>query len=181
MNLEDIELRELRPTDRKEFLDAVSTAWEPNFITAHYFEEVCGKNFDQYISLLSDVKKGNNIPFNHVPSTTLFGFYQNKIIIRFSIRHTLDEFLSNIGGHVGYVVDPSYRKKGVASYCLGKCIEYIKQELPDIPKLLITCDESNIASEKVILRQNAIFDSYSEPQPNGIRKKRFWINIKETQ
>ena len=181
MNLEQLELRELQHSDRKIFLDAVSKPWEPNFITAHYFEEVCGKNFEHYMELLSDVKAGKNIPFNRVPSTTLYGFYDNQIIVRFSIRHVLDEFLSNIGGHVGYVVAPAFRGKGVASHGFKMCIQYIKSELPAIARLLVTCDENNIGSEKVILKQNASFESFSEPLENGIRKKRFWIDLRENQ
>ena len=42
-------------------------------------------------------------------------------------------------------------------------------------KVLITCDEDNIASEKVILSANAKFEDIRSLE--GKNKKRFWIDL----
>ena len=44
-----------------------------------------------------------------------------------------------------------------------------------IKKVLITCDEDNIASEKVILSANGKFEDIRSFE--GKNKKRFWIEL----
>ena len=64
------------------------------------------------------------------------------------IRHELNEFLLKIGGHIGYGVVPEKRRKGYATSMLQKSLSYAKN-IP-LDKVLITCDEDNFGSIKVI-------------------------------
>lgn len=174
----DIIIRELEESDKSSFLEATKSEWEPNFITAFYFKDLAQSNYEKYLRILEQAKMGVNIPKEHVPSTNLFAFNQAKQMIgRVSIRHELNDFLSQIGGHIGYVVAPEHRNKGIATKLLAAGLAYCKDELK-LSKVLLTCDDGNLASEKVILNNKGIFESLRpscELSPNA--KKRFWIHL----
>jgi predicted acetyltransferase len=59
-------------------------------------------------------ERGVNLPSpNHVSSTFLFAFVGDRIVGRASIRHSLNEFLQRVGGHIGYVVVPEFDDKAM--------------------------------------------------------------------
>ena len=63
-----------------------------------------------------------------------------------NIRHSLTEHLFNAGGHIGYGIRPSERRKGYATKLLALSLEKAKEL--NITKALVVCDEVNTASEK---------------------------------
>jgi predicted acetyltransferase len=66
----------------------------------------------------------------------------------------LPDHLLEMGGHIGYSIRPAVRGKGYATKMLGLLLQKIdKQEYPNI---LITCNEGNIASAKVIEKNGGI-------------------------
>ncbi|ATQ35820.1 GNAT family N-acetyltransferase [Mesoplasma entomophilum] len=96
---------------------------------------------------------------------------ENKVIGFINLRLKLNEYLLNFGGHIGYGVVPSLRKRGYATEMLKQTIKIAKKE--GINEILITCLESNIASEKVILNNGGV---YEDSRSNGDKTlKRFWI------
>jgi predicted acetyltransferase len=86
---------------------------------------------------------------------------------RISLRHRLTERLLEIGGHIGYDVRPSARRRGHATAML-KAVLPPTRELGIDPALL-TCDTDNIASRKVIEANGGVF----EDERSG--KLRFWV------
>ncbi len=67
----------------------------------------------------------------------------------------------------------SERNKGYAKQILKLALEKCKDL--KMKKVLITCDEDNIASEKVILSAEAKFENIKSFE--GKNKKRFWIDL----
>ena len=67
---------------------------------------------------------------------------------RVSIRHALNEYLANVGGHIGYCVLPLFRQRGVATAMLKSGIAVAHEN--GVNEILITCAEGNIGSQKVI-------------------------------
>jgi predicted acetyltransferase len=85
-----------------------------------------------------------------VPATHLWAVTEEQFVGRISIRHALNDALRVEGGHVGYETVPSMRGRGVAS-------EMLRQALPvaralGLTQLLLTCDDTNTASVRVIER-----------------------------
>ena len=117
----------------------------------------------------------NTIPEGLVPSTTYLAVREkdNYIVGMIDIRHYLNEFLKQFGGNIGYDVRKSERNKGYAKQMLKLALEKCKDL--KMKKVLITCDEDNIASEKVILSAGAKFEDIRSL--DGKNKKRFWIDL----
>ena len=127
---------------------------------------------------LEELKKRScedTVPKGLVPSSTYLGVREkdNYIVGMIDIRHYLNEYLTQVGGNIGYGVRKTERNKGYAKQMLKLALEKCKEL--KIKKVLITCDEDNIASEKVILSANAKLEDIRNV--DGENKKRFWIDL----
>ena len=117
----------------------------------------------------------DTVPKGLVPSSTYLGVREkdNYIVGMIDIRHYLNEHLTQVGGNIGYSVRKTERNKGYAKQMLKLALEKCRDL--KMKKVLITCDEDNIASEKVILSANAKFEDIRSF--DGKNKKRFWIKL----
>ena len=89
------------------------------------------------------------------------------------IRHRLNDYLLNFGGHIDYSVRKSERQKGYATEMLALAlIECMKL---NIKRVLITCDKDNIASAKTIINNGGILEN-EILEGSGITQ-RYWINL----
>ena len=127
---------------------------------------------------LEELKKRScedTVPKGLVPSSTYLGVREkdNYIVGMIDIRHYLNEYLTQVGGNIGYGIRKTERNKGYAKQMLKLALEKCKEL--KIKKVLITCDEDNIASEKVILSANAKLEDIRNV--DGENKKRFWIDL----
>lgn len=96
-----------------------------------------------------------------------------KIVGTSNIRHTLSEKLLIEGGHIGYGIRPSERRKGYATKILE--LSLIEAKKIDIKKALVTCNKDNIGSKKAILKNGGIFRK--ERLVDGKLSLSFWIEI----
>jgi predicted acetyltransferase len=84
-------------------------------------------------------------------------------------------FLAQWGGHIGYVVRPAFRRHGYAT-------QMLRQSLPiartvGLKRVLVTCDDTNIGSARVIERCGGILQN-KLPGPDGQPpKRRYWIEM----
>ncbi|MGZ4783133.1 MAG: GNAT family N-acetyltransferase [Oryzihumus sp.] len=106
-------------------------------------------------------------PADHVPDTVLWVVDGEQMLGRVSIRHSLTPFLLEVGGHIGYAVRPSARRRGHASAALRLALA-VAHDLGIDPALL-TCDEDNTASRLVIERAGGRLDDVRAG------KLRYWL------
>ncbi|PKJ55359.1 GNAT family N-acetyltransferase [Bacillus sp. SN10] len=132
-------------------------------------------NFPAMVQELLDAHNGINLPESWVPDSTYWLVTDhNRIVGAVNIRHSLTEHLFNAGGHIGYGIRPSERRKGFATKLLALSLEKAKQL--NITKALVVCDEVNTASEKTILHNGGLRDDdFIEEDGNVVR--RFWIEL----
>jgi len=132
-------------------------------------------NFQGMIRFLFDSEKGENLPENWVPDSTYWLINENrKVIGAVNIRHRLNDKLVNSGGHIGYGIRPSERRKGYATKLLSLSLEKAKEL--GIQKVLVVCDEGNKGSEKTIMTNSGVRDmDFIEEDGNIV--KRFWIEL----
>lgn len=111
---------------------------------------------------------------NFVPHSTYWLINDaEEIVGAVNIRHRLNQKLLNCGGHIGYGIAPSHRRKGYAHVLLVEALK-VTYAL-GIDKVLLVCDKGNVASEKTILRNGGVFESeFREDDGNTV--KRFWIH-----
>lgn len=167
-------LRELNQDDEPAFLDWVA-AWEnedPEWAT---FAWQPGMSHTEHLQKLDDQKQKAKIPANRVTSTMLYGFVGAQIVGRFNIRHELNDFLRHRGGHVGYAVSPRFRKRGFAT-------EMFRQGLPfcrslRLAKLLITCNNDNEASWRIIENFGGSLENKISDEESGEIVRRYWLEV----
>jgi len=151
----DLILRPLRANDEEEFLRAHSATSPdyPSFL--HYYEE--GMPLGRYLEVLGEQERGLGLLPDHVASIFLFAFVSGRIVGRVSIRPSLSARLERVGGHIGYVVVPEFRRRGYATKMLEMAIEIAYAEL-GLRRALVTCDEDNIASIKTIEKCGGVLE-----------------------
>ncbi len=168
-------LRLPREDEEREFLRAHSatTPEAPNFL--HYYQE--DMPFARYLDVLGEQARGANLPPNHVPSTFLFAFEATRIVGRVSIRHELNEYLMRVGGHIGYIVVPEFRRQGYATAILRQSLEIAHHKL-GIARVLVTCDDDNIGSIKAIERNGGVLENVVRGPDLTKPKRRYWIEVR---
>lgn len=108
-------------------------------------------DIDEYIQRCKDHENGKSLPAYWVPSTTYWLVDDNIFVGHVNIRHILNESLKKIGGHIGYAIRPSYRRKGYGAAIL--VLALLKAKELGLNKVLLTCDTTNDASRKIIEKQ----------------------------
>lgn len=109
---------------------------------------------------------------NFVKAKTYVLIDRDKIVGAVNIRYALNDYLNKKGGHVGYGVRKSERGKGYATKLLHYAVKNLNNE--GVNSVLVTCDESNGASAKVIINNNGVEDEpYKSDKQEKVR--RFWI------
>jgi predicted acetyltransferase len=169
-----IELRLPRLDEEQEFLHAhreTTPDW-PTFL--HGYEE--GMPFARYLARLEQRARGENLSPGHVPATFLFAFDGPRIVGRVTIRHALNEFLLRVGGHIGYVVVPEFRRRGYATAILHHALEIARQKL-GLARVLVTCDEDNVGSIRTIEKNGGVLENVVTGPDVNVPKRRYWIDL----
>ena len=121
--------------------------------------------------VISDIDVANIIP-GRVPALTYFYVREedNRIVGMTNIRLRLNDFLRTQGGHIGYCIRPTERRKGYATKMLGEAIKVCG--VMGIDKVIVTCDTVNIASAKTIQNNGGVLDAefYSEAFKTDIQR-----------
>jgi predicted acetyltransferase len=124
--------------------------------------------FSRYVQSLRDrALEETERPEGHVPDTILWYVDGPEWIGRLDIRHRLTPALMEIGGHIGYDVRPSMRRRGHATRMLRDALP-MAAEL-GINPVLVTCHVDNIASRKVIEANGGVLEDKRSD------RLRFWI------
>jgi predicted acetyltransferase len=147
-----IELKELSLDDGVDIYEMIKEIglgenWFTTNFPEHDFED-----FKNSLSRLEQISRGIDLPEGYVPQTTYWLFIDGKPVAYGKLRHRLNEKLMNYGGHIGYIVRPTERGKGYGQLFLKEMMKAAKEK--EIDRLLITCDESNTLSRKVVERNN---------------------------
>jgi predicted acetyltransferase len=160
---------------KKEYLEMVSewkNSGEKHIPWVLRFDST---NFQSMIEELNRLRNDTELGENRVNSSTFWLASQDrKLLGVVNIRHSLNNNLLNIGGHIGYGIRPSERQKGYATEMLRLAL--IEAKKLGINKALVTCDKDNIGSAKTIINNNGVLDS--EAIINEIEIQRYWIEIK---
>jgi len=167
-----LRLRPPRPDDEAAFLAGHEQMAAEDFTFGLQLEP--DMPWQDYLGRLADSTAGVNLPEGWVGSTFLVADLDEQIIGRVSIRHELNEFLRTRGGHIGYCVLPAYRRRGYATEILRQSL--IVARSLGIDRVLITCDDDNAGSIRVIESCGGKLDSVRPATPGTPALRRYWID-----
>lgn len=131
-------------------------------------------SYEEWYEAFKDNLNEETVREGLVPATTYIAIDNTgKLVGMIDIRHRLNDYLLNFGGHIGYSVRKSERRKGYATemlkLALEKCVEL------NLKEILITCDKFNIASAFTILKNGGNLENEILEGENITQ--RYWIEI----
>ena len=168
--LEDsMKLRPLSLADESQALLAHLELAKDNFEFLLGYKE--GMAWHEYLEILENEATGTNLKEGRVPATFLIAESDGNLVGRTSIRHELNDFLFNFGGHIGYGIRPSYRRQGFATEVLRQSLAYVREI--GVTEVLVTCLDNNEGSKRVIESQGGLLENKVEHE--GALWRRYWI------
>jgi predicted acetyltransferase len=131
--------------------------WDGEAGFAGYIDELC-----------NEADPNGTRPDGYVQCTTWWWVDGDEFLGRIALRHTLTERLRIWGGHIGYDVRPTARRRGHATAMLRDVLP-LALAAGVKPAALLTCDSGNVASQKVIESNGGVL----EDETDGHR--RYWV------
>lgn len=110
-----------------------------------------------------------------VPKTHRWAVMQQKFVGRIAIHHELSDALRISGGHIGYDTVPSFRGRGVATQMLRQALPLARAL--GLAEVLLTSDDHNLASHRVIERNGGVLRETKRPNPARPAKRYYWISL----
>ena len=129
-------------------------------------------DFDYYLEHL-EMKEAKD---GKVPDSVFFLLDEERNILlgAVNIRHYLNDYLLQYGGHIGDGIRPSERRKGYATEMIRLALLECKKL--GIDKVLMVCDKSNIGSAKSIIKNGGILENEFVDEDGEINQ-RYWIEL----
>ncbi|HEV2311050.1 MAG TPA: GNAT family N-acetyltransferase [Acidimicrobiia bacterium] len=132
-------------------------------------------SFGSFVEELCGHASGRGLPPGWVASRDYWLVDGETYLGRVQVRAQLTDALRRYGGHVGYSIRPTARGKGHGTtalrLALGRC------RALDLVRVLVTCDESNAASRRVIEANGGVLEDVVVLQGRPDRTMRYWIDV----
>jgi len=133
-----------------------------------------GMSWDAYLTRLDDERAGTALAADRVPATFLVADVGGEIVGRTSIRHELNDYLWQKGGHIGYGVLPGHRRRGYATEILRQSVVIARSI--GVDQVLVTCHDDNAGSIAVIEACGGRLDSLVGDGADRSPIRRYWID-----
>lgn len=128
--------------------------------------ELNGMNYEDFKKKCEKLIKEETIINEKINTTTSrFILYNDKPIGEIGIRTTLNDFWENQGSQIYYKIRKSERKKGYGNIILE--LGLLEAKKLGFTKIRINCDDNNIASKKIIIKNGGIIDIKNYKTKNG--------------
>jgi predicted acetyltransferase len=168
---------ELTMPDRKYYDSYVEAV---NEYSDHGVNTYAFKDPEKYniFEKFEDARIGKNLPDNYVSATYLWLVDGDEFIGEISIRHRLTDSLMRFGGNIGYGVRYSKWSNGFGTMMLSMALVYAKEVL-GLEKVLITCNDTNFGSARVIEKNSGLLQDKIINVIDGVERltRRYWITL----
>ncbi len=134
--------------------------------------------FNSFVRRLREESRGRGLQSGWVPNTTYWMIGPDASIILgvSNLRHWLTPALEKEGGHIGYMITPSQRRKGYGTQQLALCLE--KACAMGLDHVLVTCDTDNIGSARIIEKNGGVLENEVISDISGKPVSRYWIELR---
>ncbi len=123
--------------------------------------------------LVAQGEEGFVPPEGRVPCTYFWIADRGQFVGYLAVRHSLNDWLLEGGGHIGFSVRPSRRREGHAGRALALALPHAARL--GLERVLLTCDEDNDGSRLTIEHRGGVY----EDSRSG--KRRYWISLDASQ
>ena len=132
-----------------------------------------------YVQRARDYALGRNLPPGWVPSSEYWLLRDGWLVVgKSSLRHRLNDNLARRGGHIGYCVRPSQRRKGYGALILQLTLEKARQL--GLDRVLVTCATDNLASARIIQASGGTLEDQVTCKDSGEPVSRYCIDLATT-
>ncbi|KOP67791.1 GCN5 family acetyltransferase [Bacillus sp. FJAT-18019] len=166
-----MELRELQEKGDESLLLMVREIGDGGNGFVNSLNSISMEDFSSKVYRNYEIARSINLPNEYVPQTIYWLYHNDKPVGYGKLRHRLNEKLLELGGHIGYVIRPSERGKGYGKQMLAGLIK--KAHEKNISRVLLTCDESNLASRRIIEWNHGELSSIADG------KCKYWIDTSQ--
>lgn len=130
--------------------------------------------YEEWLAGVIAQRKKETVQPNWVVSSTFLVMdeEETQVIGMIDVRHELNDFLRNYGGHIGYGVRPSQRRQGYATTMLEMALAYCKTLA--VSDVMVSCMKHNQGSKQTILKCGGIIEREFENEEGIVQI--YWIN-----
>jgi len=141
----------------------------------NWHPEILRARFDEYLKVVEQMETD---PLAGMVPSSLFWLVAEGpgYIGDVDVRHYLIDSLKRYGGHIGYKIRPSFRRRGYGALICRLGIE--RARLLGIGDILITCDDDNIGSYKIIEANGGVLQDRIDNN-RGVLTRRYWIRAED--
>lgn len=133
------------------------------------------EDFDAFLRGLLGGARGLGLPTGHAPFSTFWLASGRHLVGGSRIRHHLTPDLEDEGGHIGYDIRPSERRKGYGKLILRLTLAEARKL--GLSRTLLTCDSDNVASAKTIEGNGGRLQDQRVSKRSGRLVSRYWIEL----
>ncbi len=136
--------------------------------------KIC-KNCESWLDELAMLADAKTCPNGFAPSSSFLAVRADgRVVGIIELRHHIKtSVLKTWGGHIGFSVRPSERRRGYAKEMLRDLLSVSRER--GMISVLVTCDSENIASARTITANGGVFEK--EITVDGKQIKRYWITL----
>lgn len=174
MNLKLIKLTKAYEKQLGEMIDEWKADQEANH-TNHSPRAIFKNDYHDFDYYLTHLERETGTE-DYVPDSVFFLLDEDRdrLLGAVNIRHSLNDHLLKVGGHIGDGIRPSERRKGYATAMIRLALAECKKL--GIDKVLMTCNKDNIGSAKSIIKNGGVLEN-EVTNAEGQIEQRYWISL----
>ena len=102
----------------------------------------------------------------------------NKIVGTINVRWNLNEAMLRFGGHIGYGIRPTERRKGYNK--INLYLGMLEAKKVGLEKVMLDCDVNNLGSDKTLKALGGKLERTEVDPSDGILTNVYWFDVDET-